>query len=80
MVATLIPKFYVHGTVHHLLILNKPTRSNWAVTFITVLLDHSTCFGCLLHSSSGAQLYMQPLAQVTPRITAFLRGRVYCTS
>ena len=39
--------------------------------------DYSTCFGRLLHPSSGAQLYMQPLAQVTLRITAFLRDRVW---
>ena len=59
-----------------ILSLNKPTRCNWAVTFFTALLDYSTCFGRLLQPSSGAQLYMQPLAQVTPRITAFLRGQV----
>jgi len=64
--------------VHHVSILNKPTQCNWAVTFITALLDYSTCFGRLLHPSLGAQqLYMQPLSQVTPRITAFLCGRVW---
>ena len=53
-------KFYVHGTVHHISISNKPTRCNWAVIFITAFLDYSTCFGCFLHPSSGVQqLYMQ---------------------
>jgi len=50
--------------VHHVSIFNKPTRCSWAVTFITALLDYSTCFRCFLHPSSGVQLYMQPLAQV----------------
>ena len=46
-------------------VFNKPTRCSWAVTFITALLDYSTCFGCFLYPSSGVQqLYMQPLAQV----------------
>ena len=35
------------------------------MTFITALLDYSTCFGRLLHPSLGVQqLYMQPVAQV----------------
>ena len=33
--------------------------------FIPALLDYSTCFGCILHPSSGVQkLYMQPLAHI----------------
>ena len=56
-------------------LLNKPTRSSWVVTFIS-LLDYSTCFGRFLHPSSGVwQLYMQPLVRVTHRTTTFLRGR-----
>ena len=43
--------FYVHGTVHHLSVLNKPTRSS-VVTFISPV-DYSTCFGRFLHPSSG---------------------------
>ena len=29
----------------YIYISNKPTRCSWAVTFITALLDYSTCFG-----------------------------------
>ena len=50
--------------MHHVSIFNKLTRCSWAVTSITALLDYSTCFGRFLHPSSGAQLYIQPLAQV----------------
>ena len=35
-----------------ILLLNKPTRCSWAVTFIS-LVYHSTCFGRFLHPSSG---------------------------
>ena len=67
--------FYVHGTLHHLSVLNKTTRRSWVVTYIS-LLDYSTCFGRFLHPSSGVQqLYMQPLARVSHLKTTFLRGR-----
>ena len=63
-----IQRFYVHGTVHHLSVFNKPTRCSWVVTFIS-LVDYSTCFGRFLHPSSGVQhLYMQPLAQVQSKV------------
>ena len=59
-------------------LINKPTRCSWAVTFITALLDYSTCFGCFLHPSSGVQqLYMQPLAQVHCKVHV-LTFTLYC--
>jgi len=45
-------KFYIHGTAHHLSVLNKPTRCSWVVNFISIV-DYSTCFGRFLHPSSG---------------------------
>ena len=54
-------------------LFNKPTRCSWTVTFITALLDYSTCFGCFFHPSSGVQqLYMQPLVQVHCKVQQFL--------
>jgi len=55
--------FYVHGTMHHLSVLSKPTQCSWVVTFIS-LVDYCTCLGRFLHPSSGVQLYMQPLVRV----------------
>ena len=65
-------EFYVHGTVHHVSTLNKSTRCNWAVIFITALLDYSTCFGRLLHPSSGAR--RRYIVQTLPRRKAVIRG------
>ena len=67
---SLITELFVHVCI----VLNRPTRCSWVVTFIS-LLDYSTCFGRFLHPSSGVQLYMQPLARVLHRTTTFLRGR-----
>ena len=48
----LLTEFYVHGSVHCNSILIRPNEMQ-QYAGIYLLQNHSTCFGCLLHPSSG---------------------------
>jgi len=46
-------KHYVHGSVHHKSTLMNVQRDATICSLYILLQNHSTCFGCRTHSSSG---------------------------
>ena len=65
-------EFYVHGLVHHKSIINVQRDATLCSLYFILMQDHSTCFGCHPHPSSGVHKTV-----VTATGTSYMPRRVW---